>query len=183
MPSSCPLPSPFPDRLGVLRVMAVRVKPQASPEACFPRELFFRHALEIVDKPAVGVVPLSHHLGEGHALLLLSPLGVESIDAAVCGGISRRLPAVEDVRQMCQRLLLPPRHVCDEVSDRPGAGDTRLYQLRIRETGVRFLEVHPCLVKSFQKLLSIHGSCSLVRTDSMSFTRPHFASWKMMPTV
>jgi hypothetical protein len=37
--------SPFPYRLGVLGVMAVRIKPQATAKARFPDELIFWHPI------------------------------------------------------------------------------------------------------------------------------------------
>ena len=110
--------------------MTVCIEPQAMPEARLPRELLFRRALDVVDKPAVGVCLLLQHLGNRRVTLLLCHLGVEGIDAAVGDRIPRWLPAIEDERQMRQRLLLSPGHMRDEVSDRPGAGDARLHQLR-----------------------------------------------------
>ena len=56
------------------------------------------------------------------------------------------------------KLIFPPGHVGDDVSDRPATRDTRLDQLRLGQTGVRLLECLPGPVKSFQQLGSIHGS-------------------------
>ena len=111
--------------------MAVRIEPQAMTETRFADELIFGRALDEVDEPAVGVISLPQHLGKRQVPLLLRHLGVEGIDATVGDGIPRWLPAVEDERQMRQRLLLPPGHVCDDVPDRPGARDPRLHQLRV----------------------------------------------------
>ncbi len=80
--------------------MAVRIKPEAMPKARFPEKLIFWHTLDKVDQPAVGLVLLPQHLWERQGPLLLRSLGVEGIDAAVRGGITRWLPAVEDERQM-----------------------------------------------------------------------------------
>jgi len=52
--------------------MAVRIKPQAAPEACFADELFFGHALNVFDEPAVGIVSLLQHFGERQVFLLPS---------------------------------------------------------------------------------------------------------------
>ena len=69
--------------------------------------------------------------GERKVSLLLRHLGVKGIDAAVRYGIPQWLPAVEDERQMRQGLLFPRGYVREDVSDRPGARDTRLHQLRV----------------------------------------------------
>ena len=87
-------------------------------EARFPDKLIFWRTPDEVDEPVVGVVPLPQHLGERQVPLLLRRLGVEGIDAAVRDGIPRWLPAVEDERQMRQRLLFPPGHVRNDVSVR-----------------------------------------------------------------
>ncbi len=52
-------------------------------EARFPDKLIFGRTLDEVDKPAVGIVPLSQHLRERQVPLLLRRLGVEGIDAAI----------------------------------------------------------------------------------------------------
>ena len=117
--------------------MAVCIEPQATPEARLPRELLFGRALDIIDEPAVGVVSLPQHFGKRQVPLLLRHLGVEGIDAAVRDGIPRWLPAVEDERQMLQRLLFPPGHVRGDVSDRPSASDTKLHQLRALGSSVK----------------------------------------------
>jgi len=56
-------------------------------------------------------------------------------------------------------------------SYRPGTGDTRLDQLRIRQTGVRLVERHPGLVQSLQKLSSIHESPVLSAESGRSSER------------
>jgi len=84
----------------------------------------------------MGIVPLPQHLGERQVPLLLRRLSVEGIDAAVRDGIPLWLLAREDERQMRQRLLFPRGHVRDDVFDRPGACDTRLHHLRVRQTSV-----------------------------------------------
>jgi tetratricopeptide (TPR) repeat protein len=123
--------SPSPYSLGVFGVVAVRVEPQAMTEARFADELIVGHAPDEIDQSAMSIVPLPQHLGEGEVPFPLGHLGVERIDATIHYGIPRRFPAVEDERQMRQRLLFPPGHVRDDVSDRPEAGDARLHQLRV----------------------------------------------------
>jgi hypothetical protein len=113
----CDPGSPFPYGLGMLRVMTVRVKPQAVTEARFPEELIFRRILDEVDEPVVGVVLLPQHLGERQVPLPFRHPGVEGIDAAVGDGIPRWLSTVEDERKVRQGFLFPPGHVRDDVSD------------------------------------------------------------------
>src|SRR5207247_955684 len=80
----------------------------------------------------MGPVQLPSHRGERQARFLLRHAGVEGIDAAVLDGVPRWRAALEDERQVRQRLLFPRGHVGEDVSDRPVAGDARLHQLRVR---------------------------------------------------
>ncbi len=82
--STSALLSPFPYCLGVFRVVAIRVEPKAMTEARFAAELILGRALNEVDKPMVGVVQFSEHLGERKAFLPLRHLSVKGTDAAVC---------------------------------------------------------------------------------------------------
>ena len=77
-----PLP-PFPYRLGVYRVMAVRVKPQAMPEGGLPRELGFGHALDIVNELAVSFLQLSQHFRKRKIPFLFRHLSIEGIEARI----------------------------------------------------------------------------------------------------
>src|SRR5438309_8244905 len=56
------------------------------------------------------------------------------------------------------QLPFPRGHVREDVAYRPGTGDPRLYQLRIRQTGIRLVERDPRLVQAFQKLSSVHST-------------------------
>ena len=58
-----PLP-PRPDGSCVHRVVAVRVEPKPAAGARVAAALGFRHALDELHEPAVGLVPPPHHLGE-----------------------------------------------------------------------------------------------------------------------
>ena len=51
---------------------------------------------------------------------------------------------------------LPQGNVRDDVFDRPGACDTRLEHLRVRQTCVGRIKRVPRLVQSLQKLRFIH---------------------------
>src|SRR5439155_18172932 len=123
--------SPMPYRLGVLRVVAVRIEPEATTEARLAAELTFGRPLDEVDEPAMGRVQLPSHRGERQARFLLRHAGVEGIDAAVPDGVPRWPAALENERQVRQRLLFPRAHVCEDVSDRPVARDAGLHQLRV----------------------------------------------------
>src|SRR5438128_8715839 len=123
--------SPLPYRLGVLRVVAVRIEPQATTEAALAAELIFGRPLNEVDEPAMGPVQLPSHLGERQARFLLHHAGVEGIDAAVPDGVPRWRAALENERQVRQRLLFPRAYVHGDVSDRPVALDARVHQLRV----------------------------------------------------
>src|SRR5215208_37368 len=74
---------PFPYRVGVDRVMAVGIEPQATSEARLPRELVFGHTLDEVDEPPVGVVLLRQDIGERHVSFPLGHHGIERVDATV----------------------------------------------------------------------------------------------------
>src|SRR5438067_13128830 len=65
-------------------------------------------------------------------------------------------PAGEDERQVRERFFLPPRHVRDDVSHRPGARHARLHQLRVREARVGRLEGLPSVFEPLQELLLTH---------------------------
>src|SRR5207237_175675 len=90
--------SPLPYCLGVLRVMAVRVEPQATTEARLAPPLIFGRSLDEVDEPAMGLVELPSHGGERQTRLLLGHPGVEDIDAPVPDGVPRWRAALEDER-------------------------------------------------------------------------------------
>src|SRR5207249_12055058 len=105
------LSSPLPYRLGVLRVMAVRIEPQATTEAALAAEPIFGRPPDEAEEPAMGLVHLPSHRSERQTRLLLGHPGVEGIDAAVPGGVPRWRPALEDEREVRQRLLFPRLHV------------------------------------------------------------------------
>src|SRR5882724_7659599 len=130
-------------------------------EAGFANELTFGGALNEVDEPAVRCRQLRADLGQRQAPFLFRHAGVEGVDAPVPYGVPRWRTALEDERQVVQRLLFPRGHVREDVSYRPGTGDTGPHQLHIRQTGVRLVERHPCLIESFQKLSSIRESLTL----------------------
>jgi hypothetical protein len=138
--------------------MAVCIEPEATAEARLPRDLLLGRTLDVVDEPAVGFILLSQYVGEREVAFLFRHSGIEGIDAAVRYGVPRWPVPVDDERQMFQRLLLPPRHVRDNVLYRPIARDATFRQLRVRQTRVRRFECRPRLVELFQKLLPIHGS-------------------------
>src|SRR5438477_633279 len=71
------LSSPSPYRLGVLRVMAVRIEPQATTEAALAAELIFGRPPDEVEEPAMGLVHLPSHRSERQTRLLLGHPGVE----------------------------------------------------------------------------------------------------------
>src|SRR5437899_6611705 len=73
---------PFPYCLGVLRVVAVRVEPEAATEARIA-VICFGRAPDEVDEVAVSVFQLPQHLRERKASLLLRHLRVEGVDAAI----------------------------------------------------------------------------------------------------
>ena len=98
--------------------MAVRIEPQATTEAALAAERIFGRRLDEVDEPAMGLVQLPSHRGEGQTRLLLGHPGVEGIDAAERDGVPRWRAALEDERQVRQRLLFPRAHVGEDVSDR-----------------------------------------------------------------
>ena len=66
--------------------MAVGIEPEAMLEACLSREVLFRHALNVADKPAVRFIQLAQDLGERKAPFLFYHLRIESVDAAVLQG-------------------------------------------------------------------------------------------------
>src|SRR5436309_4959943 len=140
-------------------------------EAGRAAELMFGGALNEVDEPAVRCRQLRADLGQRQAPFLFRHPGVEGVDAPVLYGVPRRRAALEDERQVLQRLLFPRGHVREDVAYRPGTGDTRLDQLRIRQTGVRLVERHPGLVQSLQKLSSIHESPVLSAESGRSSER------------
>src|SRR5258708_276178 len=127
-------------------------------EAGFADELMFGGALDEVDEPAVRGRQLRADLGQRQAPFLVRRASVEGVDAPVPYGVPRWRAALEDERQVRQRLLFPRGHVREDVAYRPGTGDTRLHQLHIRQTGERLVERHPRLVQSSQKLSSIQES-------------------------
>ena len=56
--------SPAPYRLGVLPVVAVRVKPKAMKKPGFTVKFVFRRIPDEFDEPQVDIIPLPQHLGE-----------------------------------------------------------------------------------------------------------------------
>jgi hypothetical protein len=96
-----------------------------------PRELLFGHALEVVDKPAVGVTQLPQDVGERKVSFLLCHLSIEGIIDAAVRYIPRRPTSLEDQRQILQRFLLPCGDVRKGVLYRPVARDARFRQLRV----------------------------------------------------
>jgi len=152
-------PPPLPNRLRVLRIMAVRVEAEAMAESRFATQVVLRNVCDEIDETPVHHVALPQHLGQREASLPLGLPGIERVDAAVHRGISRRFFAREDEGQMLQSLFFPRRHVRNDVSDRPHARDAGVQQLGLSQTGVRLLERPPGFVKPPQKLLSpIHTS-------------------------
>src|ERR671930_1110281 len=101
--------APFPDRLGVLRVMAVRIEPEATAEARFPPELVCGRAPDELDEPAVDFIQLPAYLGERKTSFLRCHPIIEGIDAAV-RDVPRRPAPLDHQRQILQRLLLPGGH-------------------------------------------------------------------------
>src|SRR5437870_369281 len=120
-----------------------------------------RDALNEVDEAAVRCRQLRADLEERQGPFLFRHAGVEGVDASVLYGVPRGRAAFQDQRQVFQRLLFPGSHVREDVAYRPGPGDARLHQLRIRQTGVRLVERCPRLVQSSEELSSIHGSLAL----------------------
>src|SRR5438874_1564347 len=72
--------SPSPDRLGVQRVVAVRVEAQAPAEARLADGLAFGRSLDEVDEPAMRRLLLPSHVGERQVRFLLRHACVEGID-------------------------------------------------------------------------------------------------------
>ncbi len=67
------------------------------PEGRLPREVFFGHALDVVDESAVRFIQLLQYIGERKASFLFSYLCIEGIDAAVLG-VSRWPASGDDER-------------------------------------------------------------------------------------
>ena len=110
--------------------MAVRIEPQAMPEARLSREVLFGHALNVVDESTVRFIQLSQDLGGRKAPFLFRHLRIEGIDAAGLD-ISWWPASCEDERQILQRLFLPRGHVRKDIFYRPIAYDARFRQLCI----------------------------------------------------
>src|SRR3989454_2599977 len=121
----------------------------------------FGGALNELDQAAVRCRQLLSNLGQRQAPFLFRHTSVEGVEAPVPYGVLRRRAALQDERQMFQRLIFPGCNVREDVAARPGTGDTRLHQLHIRQTGVRLVERPPRLVQSVQELSSIHESLTL----------------------
>ena len=98
------------------------------PEARLPRVMLFGHASDVVDESAVRFIQLSQYVGERKAPFLFRHLRIEGIDAAILD-VSRWPSSCDDEWQVLQRLLLPRRHVREDVFHRPIAHDARLRQL------------------------------------------------------
>jgi len=86
-------------------------------EAGIATELILGNAFDELDQPAVNVLLVLEHLGQGEVFLLLRCPGIEGVDATVHHRISRWPLAVENERQMLQRLFFPGGDVGNDVSD------------------------------------------------------------------
>ncbi len=84
----------------MLRIVVVRVKPQATTKASLPDELIVRNTLDECDESTVGVVPPSKYLRKGQRLILFRCKSVKRINATVGDGISWSLCSREDARQV-----------------------------------------------------------------------------------
>jgi hypothetical protein len=84
----------------MLRIVVVRVEPQATTKASLPIELILRNTLDECDESAVGVVPLSKYLRKGHLPIPFRCPGVKRINPTVHDGVSRSLFPREDEGQM-----------------------------------------------------------------------------------
>jgi len=115
----------------VLRVVVVRVEPQATTEASLPDELILWNTLDECDESAVGVVPLSKYFRKGQLPIPFRCLSVKRINATVHDGVSWSLFPCEDERQMLKRLLFPQGDMGNNVFDRPSVSDTRLRHRRV----------------------------------------------------
>ena len=110
-------------------------------EAGFVGELMFGGALNELDEPGMRCSQLRADLGQRQAPFLFRHVGVEGVDAPVPYGVPRRRAALQNERQVLQRLLFARGHVSEDVAYRPGTGDPSLHQLHIRQTGVRLVDV------------------------------------------
>src|SRR6185437_2125162 len=108
-----PLP-PVPYRLGVLRVMSIRVEPEATPGTRFARELASGGVPDEVEKPAVRFIQAPANIGECDLPFLLGHVRIEGVDATE-RDVPRRTAARDDHGQVLQRLLLPGGHVGKDV--------------------------------------------------------------------
>ena len=80
--------------------MAVGIEPEAMPEGCFPRELFFGYTLEVVDEPAVGFIQFPQYLGERKTPFQFRHLSIEGIDASILYRVPGWLSSLHDKRQI-----------------------------------------------------------------------------------
>src|SRR5919108_2535233 len=149
--------TPATNRARVLGVVAVRVEPQAPAEPRLAAGLVVGRAPDEGDQTTVHVVLPRAHLGQRPVPALLGHLGVEPIDAAVRDGIAWGTSPGEHQRQVRQCLLFPPRHVRNDVPDRPGARDPRFHQLGVRQAGIGLPELRPRPLEPLQQLCSAHG--------------------------
>src|SRR5438094_9571767 len=88
-------------------------------------ELMFGGALNEVDEPAVRCRQLRADLGQRQAPFLFRHAGVEGVDAPVPYGVPRWRAALEDERQVRQRLLFPRGHVREDIAYRPARREPR----------------------------------------------------------
>src|SRR5215472_7043382 len=82
--------APLLYRIGVFWVVAVGVEPQPATEARLSHELLLGCPSDVIEQTTVDFVQLLLHVGEGEPSFLLCHQGVEGIDAAVFGAVSRR---------------------------------------------------------------------------------------------
>src|SRR5438093_12393123 len=87
-------------------------------EAGLADELMFGGARNEVDEPAVRCRQLRADLGQQQAPFLFRHAGVEGVDAPVPYGVQRWRAALEDERQVRQRLLFPRGHVREDIAYR-----------------------------------------------------------------
>ncbi len=97
--------------------MAVSIQPEAVPEAGFMAQLVLWNSLKKLDQETVGFIAMLKHLSQRQSAILFGPLGIEGIDAAIGDGIARGFASRKDERKVGQRLLFPPGHMSDNISN------------------------------------------------------------------
>src|SRR5262249_15706738 len=125
--------------------MAIGIEPESATEPGVADEVMFGGALNEPDQAAMRFSQLRANLGQRQAPFLVRHSSVEGVEASELYGVPWRRAALQDEQEVLQRLLFPCCHVREDIADRPGAGDTRLRQQRIREIGVRLVERLPGL--------------------------------------